>query len=773
VNTALAAKGKVMTALRQGRLSDSIGFLQQWIDSSEQVPASVAPRFLMAAAKIPDFETSGMLLEMKILTGRIESRSLDAVVMEAMKNKDAMAVRQLYCISKHLSIPKSQRALEMFAKVYAADAPVLQALVMEADTPLAKNFAKVVLEACIAAKDVDLAAEVFEKVAESDAGALRGIVEKAATTINSPAFDNDNGTHSSIKEIRVRGKAGNLKGAVHVFEQQKRQGLSTALYNAIIDACVEADDHEQAVNYLTQAESNSLADAATFCAVMKGYLARGNEAAAKNLLAKMKSIGVPPTTSSFHGLLNARVSARDRHGAWKLVEEMQACGTSPNPVTCSILLKLKFHTNTDVNRVLALIAAMQEPMDAVLFSAIADTCIRTGQLDVLCQQTARFSFQEGSLALTAPVYGSLIKSCGQLHNVRSVWSLWNDMIHRSVLPTAVTLGCMIEALVSNGCTVDAWHLVGEMWRDEATQPFVNTVTYSTIIKGFAHAKDVDKVVSVYEEMKRHGLQPNNITYNTMLNAFAQSGAMQRVPLLLAEMKEANPPVEPDVVTYSTIIKGYCSIGSLDRALQILRGMMDDGRHAPDEVVYNSLLDGCAREQRPDEALWLLAEMKTSGVTPSNYTLSMLVKLMGRCRRLEKAFELVAHISHEYGVQVNIQVYTCLMQACFNNRQTSRAVNLHDQVIKEGLQPDEMTYTVLVQGCLKAGQVDKAMQLARSAYSLGSTPGVSNRCLSELSTTMGIDGPAFVAEITQCIAGKGKRTNHGKGSSKGGNATLRR
>merc|ERR1719247_2952082 len=210
-------------------------------------------------------------------------------------------------------------------------------------------------------------------------------------------------------------------------------------------------------------------------------------------------------------------------------------------------------------------------------------------------------------------------------------------------------------------------------------------------------------------MKANSIHPNNITYNTILNAFAQGGAMDRVPALLDDMKHADPPAEPDIVTYSTIVKGYCNSGCLDRALEILKDMHSDGNFTPDEVMYNSLLDGCAKEHRPNDALMLLDEMKKNGVAPSNYTLSMLVKLMGRCRRVNQAFTIIEDISREYSLKVNIQVYTCLIQACFNNRQALKAVALHEQIIKEGLCPDEMTYSVLVQGCLKAGLVDKVAQ----------------------------------------------------------------
>merc|ERR550537_960220 len=163
------------------------------------------------------------------------------------------------------------------------------------------------------------------------------------------------------------------------------------------------------------------------------------------------------------------------------------------------------------------------------------------------------------------------------------------MVISSVKPTAVTFGCMVEALVINRCTADALKLAKELREDQETRPLVNTVIYSTILKGFANMKETGKVMALYEEMKSLGIHPNTITYNTILNAFAQGGAMDRVPALLEDMKAAEPPVEPDIVTYSTIIKGFCNSGALDRALKVLDDMKISGRHVPDEVMYNSLL----------------------------------------------------------------------------------------------------------------------------------------------------------------------------------------
>jgi pentatricopeptide repeat protein len=327
---------------------------------------------------------------------------------------------------------------------------------------------------------------------------------------------------------------------------------------------------------------------------------------------------------------------------------------------------------------------------------------------------------------------------------------------------------MIEALVSNGRTSDAWLLAQKMLEDGCTHQIVNTIIYSSILKGFANSKETDKVMAVYDEMRAHKVQPNTITFNTILNAFAHGGSMYRVPSLLEDMKAASPPVEPDIVTYSTIVKGFCNEGNLQRALRVLDDMKASGKHAPDEVMFNSLLSGCAREHRPDEALQLLEDMRKHNVPPSNYTLSMLVKLMGRCRRINEAFTMLEAISQEYGLQINIQVYTCLIQGCFNAGQASKAIALHEKITKEGLISDAMTYSVLVRGCLQAGLVDKAVELARSATgngpvaNKGDGPGLTADCFEELVTVLrdSKEHQGLLAQLKDC-----EFVANGKGGSR--------
>merc|ERR1719316_680521 len=355
-------------------------------------------------------------------------------------------------------------------------------------------------------------------------------------------------------------------------------------------------------------------------------------------------------------------------------------------------------------------------MDEVLFSSAAEACIRIGRLDQLSALMRQLGEQGVRLALTAPCYGSMIKAFGRDGDVDRVWQLWREMSERGVRPTSITVGCTVDALVKNGRAEDAWALVQDLSADEERRQYVNTVIFSTVLKGFAAARQPKRIFAVHAEMRKTGVPCNTITYNTIIDACARCGCMDRVPAVLEEMKQGQ--VEPDVITYSTLVKGYCLAGDVDRAFKVLAEMKADGKYAPDEILYNSLLDGCAKQNRVDDALRLLEDMLTSGITPSNFTMSIMVKLLGRAKRLEEAFALVDELCKENGLHPNIHVYTCLVHACAQNRKINRALALHETMITEaGCMPDEKFYSALARSCLQVGSPEKAALVVRCAHHL--------------------------------------------------------
>mmetsp|Transcript_32231 Transcript_32231/g.70235 ORF Transcript_32231/g.70235 Transcript_32231/m.70235 type:complete len:1074 (+) Transcript_32231:106-3327(+) len=586
--------------------------------------------------------------------------------------------------------------------------------------------------------------------------------------------------------IRAYAREKDLKGATNVFDKLKASGvpMSPMIYNCYLDACSQCGDMDAAVRHFEEMARLDLLDVVGYNTMLKAYLSRGRSEDARALMKQMSARGLQANKVTYNELLHAKVMAKDRAGIWQVVDEMKAAKVRVNSVTCSILLKsLTGQTpHGDVRRVTGLIDEIEEPIDEVLFSSVIEACIRIQQLELLSDLMRRYRAKGCFANLSAPTYGSMIKAYGQAGDAARVNELWDEMAERGVKPTSITMGCMVEALVVNGQSDRALELIHKELASEERRGQINTVIYSTVLKGFAVVHRIDKVFACYEEMRSHEIPCNTITYNTMLDACAKCCVMDRASGLLTDMRDSC--VEPDIITYSTIVKGYCLEGDVDRAFQVLGDMKSDGKFQPDEIMYNSILDGCAKQHRTEEALRVLEEMKGSGVGPSNYTLSILVKLLGHARRLGQAFRMVDELSAQHGFRPNVQVYTCLVQACVLNRKLDKALSLYDTMVADvGCRVDEKFYAVLVRGCLQLHQPWKALEVVRAAYQLPGhglaaparreVVGVEARTLDELAAKLQGSGPEereALAQLTaELLERRGVRVGSGggKGYGKGG------
>jgi len=534
----------------------------------------------------------------------------------------------------------------------------------------------------------------------------------------------DIGKH--ITMIRSCAAEQNLQGAKSVFESLERSGvaMNSVIYNTVLDACVECRDLKAAESWMENTRAAGMADVVSFNILIKAHLHNGGFVKARRLMEEMKKQGLQPNRVTFNELINAMVSKGGDKGhagrkeMWNIVEEMKKADVKPNQVTISILLKsLNYYSASgEIMSTMDLIDNMDEPMDEVLLSSIVEACVRIGKPELL--ESKLKQLQDSPTAVTingAHTYGSLIKAYGHAKDIGGVWRCWKEMRSRHITPTSITLGCMVEAVVSLGDPEGAYDLIHQVQDDAHCRSAVNSVMYCSVLKGFTREKKIDRVWAVYKEMSSSALDISIVVYNTLIDACARCGRMERLSKILEDMKSQR--IEPNVITYSTMLKGHCQNGDVQKGFATLAQMRKDTRLKPDEIMYNSLLDGCAQNNLVDEGLRLLREMQGEGIQPSNFTLSILVKLLNRARKLDQAFALVEEITHKYNFRPNEHVYTNLVHACVRSKQLSRGVDILEQMVKERIVPDGRTYAVLVRASISSGMLEQAVGLLRGALGL--------------------------------------------------------
>jgi pentatricopeptide repeat protein len=204
---------------------------------------------------------------------------------------------------------------------------------------------------------------------------------------------------------------------------------------------------------------------------------------------------------------------------------------------------------------------------------------------------------------------------------------------------------------------------------------------------------------------------NLVTYNALVDAMAKVGDVEGAADLFRDM--CSRGIAPDLVTYSTVIKAYCVQGDLEPAIQLFSLMRKRGL-VPDQILFNSLLDGCAKKPLRSLAEQVLRDMEESGVSISNYTVSILVKLYGRCGDVDEAVRVKESLAKKYTLEANLTVQTCLIQAMLTHGRIQEAMQLFDEIQV----PDAKTYSTVIRGCLRQHRVAEAVHVAECSLRVG-------------------------------------------------------
>merc|ERR1719463_45398 len=409
---------------------------------------------------------------------------------------------------------------------------------------------------------------------------------------------------------------------------------------------------------------------------------------------------------------------------WEILDRMEAFGLVPDRYTCSTLIKgmhLSGCTVREIDRAMTLLKsvgpeALQSKdndnarLHEVLFNSMLDACVNARDLNRMAEVFAMM--RDCKVPVSAVTFGTLIKAFGQASRLDRVREVWAEMRRASVRPTAVTYGCCIDACIRNGDIETAVKTFEEM-KPDGCKP--NTVIYTSLIRGFARSKQPERALEIYKEMRSQGVECSNVTFNSVLDVIARHvSEPDEMARVLDDMRASQ--IRPDVVTYSILIKASCAAGNLGNAMSLFEQLKQENL-VLDEIAFNSLLNGCSKNNKVSYAENVFQSMRELGVKPSNVTFSILVKMYGKAKMLDKAAEIMDLMEVEYKEKPNLFVYTCLIQACVQNMQVKRGWDLFHSMQEKNIEPDAVTYGTLIHGCVYANKFDLAVELVKRAYNV--------------------------------------------------------
>ncbi|KAL3504970.1 hypothetical protein ACH5RR_034811 [Cinchona calisaya] len=400
--------------------------------------------------------------------------------------------------------------------------------------------------------------------------------------------------------------------ALHVFSQMRKEWRKLSEF--VVPSALKACGHLSAVQtgetlHGLVVKSDFDSDAFVISALIDMYSKCRKTESAKKVFSGMEDKDLVS--------LNAMVSGYVQQGMVKeglgLVQEMKLLGMNPNVVTWNTIIA-GFSQENDEVMVWETFRLMRD--NGVEPDIVSWTSVISGFVQNFRNEEAFDTFKQildaGMRPNTATISGFLpacatiadLKHGKEIHGYATVMGMEKDIFVKSAL---------IDMYAKCGFINEARALFDNM-------PERNTVTWNSMIFGYANHGQCDEAIKLFNKMLREEERElNHLTFTAALTACSHAGMVSLGESLFQLMQEKYG-IEPRLEHYACVVDLLGKAGKLTEAYDFIQRMPTE----PDLFVWGALLGACRQygnvdlaEIAADELVKLEPESRGSSLLLSN------------------------------------------------------------------------------------------------------------------------------------------------------------
>eukprot|EP01018_Ginkgo_biloba_P034626 Gb_37254 [translate_table: standard] len=220
------------------------------------------------------------------------------------------------------------------------------------------------------------------------------------------------------------------------------------------------------------------------------------------------------------------------------------------------------------------------------------------------------------------------------------------------------------------------------------QPAESSV-YACLFLGCVNEKAQSEGKLVHAHMIETGFKPDISLRNKLLSMYTKCGNLVDARRVLDQM------IERDVVSWTIMVAAYAKHGFAEEASTLFYQMQRTGI-LPNQFTYASVLQACANLSALDE---LHDEIVKSGYESNVFVGTALVNTYSKFGCIEKA----------HNMKPNSKTFTIILASCASLEALEQGKEIHEDIIRSGLQSDVFVGSALVDMYAKCGCMEQASQ----------------------------------------------------------------
>ncbi|KAJ7551416.1 hypothetical protein O6H91_06G014500 [Diphasiastrum complanatum] len=262
---------------------------------------------------------------------------------------------------------------------------------------------------------------------------------------------------------------------------------------------------------------------------------------------------------------------------------------------------------------------------------------------------------------------------------------------------------ILNAYLKHGDGSNAIKLYHEM-RKSRTKP--NDYVYVAVLKACTSLSALAQGKEIHAHIVESGYESNIYVGNALIDMYARSGSLKDSCQVFDRL------VGRDVVSWNALITGYVQHGLGVQALDLFQKMLHEGVK-PDKITFLNVLKACSCSATLDEAKFIHSQICEKGLDSDGSLKNALVNMYAKCGSLDEARKVFDQI-----LERDIVTWSAMISGYAQHGFGQEALRVFYDMQDQGIRPDAMTYMSILKACGTIAALDQGMQIHQQVVADG-------------------------------------------------------
>nr|GEV38460.1 putative pentatricopeptide repeat-containing protein At5g52630 [Tanacetum cinerariifolium] len=414
------------------------------------------------------------------------------------------------------------------------------------------------------------------------------------------------------------------------------------------------------------------------------------------LFRDMVGSGIRPDEFSLSTIINACTGLRDLNQGRKIHGYLVKHGYTSDPFSCNALVDM-YSKVGNFEDAKAVFEHIPKP-DIVSWNAVIAGCVLHEDYDMALELMLKM--RRSGTTPNMFTFSSVLKACSGL-GLQDLGQQFHSVLIKSDIELDPFLCCgLIDIYSKCGETDDATRVYDMM-------PEKELIALNALLCGYSHNNNDIETLSLFAEKYKDGIGFNETTLLAILNSAASLQAIYVTEQVHGLSLKTGFQSDPFVI--NSLIDSYAKCGHVAKATLVF-----DESPVADLATFTSLISAYAQSGQGEEAIKLYLKMQDLDLKPDSFICSSLINTAASLSAYEqddanRAFSEVP--------EKGIVSWSAMIGGLAQHGHGKEALSLFDEMLKEGVTPNNITLVSVLCACNHAGLVTHAKQYFESMEDL--------------------------------------------------------